>query len=100
VQKHWCEHKPSVTINVREDEWLEVGDFVWKNFDWMSGVSFLPYDGGTYLQAPYEEIDEEKYKELVDKMPEVNFNELGRYEAEDHTTASQELACVGGKCEI
>jgi len=100
VQKHWCEHKPSVTINVREDEWLEVGDFVWKNFDWMSGVSFLPYDGGTYLQAPYEEIDEEKYKELVDKMPEVNFNELGRYEAEDHTTASQELACVGGQCEI
>lgn len=100
VQKYWCQHKPSVTINVREDEWLEVGDFVYKNFDWMSGVSFLPHDGGTYLQAPYEEIDEERYKELVDKMPEVNFNELGSYEAEDHTTASQELACVGGQCEI
>lgn len=100
VQKHWCQHKPSVTINVREDEWLDVGNFVWKNFDWMSGVSFLPHDGGTYLQAPYEEIDEENYQRLLDNMPTVDFTLLGLYESEDHTTASQELACKGGSCEI
>lgn len=100
VQKHWCQHKPSVTINVREDEWLEVGDFVYKNFEWMSGVSFLPHDGGTYLQAPYEEIDEETYQKLLDSMPSVDFTQLGSYESEDHTTASQELACKGGSCEL
>lgn len=100
VQKHWCDHKPSVTINVREDEWLEVGDFVYKNFDWMSGVSFLPYDGGTYQQAPYEEIDEEKYNALVAAMPTVDYTQLGDFEKQDHTTASQELACTGGHCEI
>jgi ribonucleoside-diphosphate reductase alpha chain len=101
LQIHWCEHKPSATINVREEEWMEVGAWVYKNFDYLSGVSFLPYDGGTYQQAPYQECTEEEYLAYVEKMPKnVDWSELAKYELEDSTTGSQELACTAGGCEI
>jgi len=98
-QKDWCEHKPSVTISVKEDEWVEVGAWCWKNFDDISGVSFLPYDGGTYKQAPYEECTEEEYNELLDKMPMSLFwDEL--IEEDDNVEGVQQLACTAGVCEI
>ena len=101
IQENWCEHKPSVTINVKEHEWMGVGAWVYQNFDSMSGVSFLPYDGGSYRQAPYQEITEEEYHDWVKKMPpEINWDGLREFEKEDHTTGSQELACAGGVCEI
>mgnify|MGYP005987366863 FL=1 len=100
-QRSWCEHKPSVTINVRSDEWFEVGAFVYKNFDEMSGVSFLPYSEHTYQQAPYEEIGKSDYKKLLSVMPEsIDWAKLKEYEAEDTTIGSQTLACTGGSCEI
>lgn len=98
-QKHWCEHKPSVTINVRETEWPEVGSFVWENFDFMSGVSFLPYDGGSYRQAPYEEVSEEDYEELLDSLP-LSLPWDSICEVDDTTEGAQTLACVAGFCEI
>jgi ribonucleoside-diphosphate reductase alpha chain len=98
-QRYWCEHKPSVTINVHEHEWPLVGAWVWEHFDEISGVSFLPYDGGTYRQAPYEEIDEKKYNELVKQMPtEIDWNAL--IETDDNGEGSQTLACVAGGCEL
>jgi len=102
LQTHWCEHKPSATINVKEDEWMDVGAWVFKNFDYLSGVSFLPYDGGSYKQAPYQEITEKEYNEWIEKHPNPTFDWslLQMYEKEDHTTASQELACTGGVCEV
>ena len=100
-QRHWCEHKPSVTITVKEDEWMEVGAWVYKHFDECSGISFLPYSDHTYVQAPYQEIDEAAYKALVAKMPKsINWEALSLYELEDSTTGSQALACVSGECEI
>jgi ribonucleoside-diphosphate reductase alpha chain len=100
-QRAWCEHKPSVTINVRSDEWFEVGAFVYKNFDEMSGVSFLPYSEHTYQQAPYEEIGKSDYKMLLSNMPDsIDWAKLKDYEKEDNTSGSQELACTGGSCEI
>ena len=101
-QKHWCEHKPSVTISVKEHEWLEVGAWVYKNFDWMSGVSFLPFSEHTYKQAPYQDCDTNQYKELLNKMPKnVDWSMLGEYEKSDMTIGSQELACsAAGGCEI
>ena len=98
-QRHWCEHKPSVTISVKEHEWPEVGAWVYNHFDEMSGVSFLPYDGGTYRQAPYETIDEGGY--VQNKALEITEVDWGMMvEDTDKTTGSQELACVGGACEI
>lgn len=97
-QRHWCEHKPSVTISVSENEWPEVGAFVWKHFDEMSGVSFLPYDGGTYRQAPYETCTKEEYEALLIKMPVINWEELK--ETTDNVEGAQMLACVAGVCEI
>ena len=100
-QEHWCEHKPSVTISVKEHEWLEVGAWVYENFDTMSGVSFLPFSDFVYKQAPYQDCSEEEYQELLDKMPkEVDWKKLSEYEKDDHTVASQELACSAGGCEI
>jgi len=100
-QRSWCEHKPSVTINVRSSEWFSVGAFVYKNFDEMSGVSFLPYSEHTYQQAPYEEIGKSDYKKLLSAMPEsIDWAKLKEYEAEDTTIGSQTLACTGGSCEI
>lgn len=100
-QRAWCEHKPSVTINVKQDEWFEVGAFVYEHFDEMSGVSFLPYNEHTYQQAPYEEIGKSEYEELLSLMPEsIDWAKLKEYEAEDNTAGSQTLACSGGSCEI
>ena len=97
-QRHWCEHKPSVTISVSESEWPEVGAFVWKHFDEMSGVSFLPYDGGTYRQAPYETCTKEEYEALLAKMPTINWSDFR--EDTDNVEGAQMLACVAGVCEI
>ena len=101
-QKHWCEHKPSVTISVKEHEWLEVGAWVYENFDYMSGVSFLPFNDHTYKQAPYQDCDEKLYKDILNKMPKiVDWSLLGEYEKSDMTISSQELACTAaGGCEI
>jgi ribonucleoside-diphosphate reductase alpha chain len=100
-QRSWSEHKPSVTINVKNDEWFEVGAFVYKNFDEMSGVSFLPYDEHTYQQAPYQECDKKAYKELLSVMPKsIDWSKLSEYESEDNTAGSQTLACTGDSCEI
>ena len=100
-QKHWCEHKPSVTISVKEHEWLEVGAWVYENFDWMSGVSFLPFSEHTYKQAPYQDCTKDEYEFLVDRMPKtVEWSKLSEYEITDMTIGAQELACAAGFCEI
>lgn len=100
IQDHWCEHKPSVTIYVRENEWPTVGGWVWDHFDQMSGVSFLPHADHVYKQAPYEDLTEDEYAARVEAMPEIDWSRLSEYETEDHTTASHELACVAGQCEL
>jgi ribonucleoside-diphosphate reductase alpha chain len=98
---HWTEHNPSVTINVKEDEWLDVGAWVFKNFDSIGGVSFLPASEHSYKQAPYQEITEKEYKDLLSKMPKrIPWESLSLYELEDGTSGSQELACSSGSCEI
>ena len=100
-QKHWCEHKPSVTISVKEHEWMDVGAWVYEHFDWMSGVSFLPFSEHTYQQAPYQDCEEVKYKEMLSKMPKtVEWSRLAEYETQDMTVGAQELACTAGGCEI
>lgn len=102
LQEHWCEHKPSATVNVREEEWPEAGAWVYKNFDILSGVAFLPYDGGTYKQAPYTEVTEEEWNDWVRLHPPVtvNWDRLKEYETTDTTTGSQELACGAGGCDV
>ena len=98
-QRHWCEHKPSVTISVSEHEWPEVGAFVWKYFDEMSGVSFLPYDGGSYRQAPYEDCTKEQYEAMLAITPAtIDWNSL--IEVDDNVEGTQMLACTAGVCEI
>ena len=100
-QENWCEHKPSVTISVKEDEWLEVGAWVYKNFDFMSGVSFLPFSEHTYKQAPYQDCTKEEYEILLQRMPKkVEWQKLAEYEQTDMTIGAQELACAAGFCEI
>jgi ribonucleoside-triphosphate reductase len=98
-QRHYCEHKPSVTISVREEEWPTVGAWVWNNFDEVTGVSFLPMDGGTYKQAPYEEITEEEYERLHSNMPKHVEWEAFK-EGTDNVEGVQTLACTAGQCEI
>jgi ribonucleoside-triphosphate reductase (thioredoxin) len=100
-QLHWCEHKPSITVYVKEDEWLQVGAWVYENFDVMSGVSFLPHSEHSYKQAPYQEVDKNTYEEWLAKTPKnINWMDLTNYEKEDTTTSSKELACTAGACEI
>ena len=100
-QRHWCEHKPSVTVSVRDEEWMEVGAFVYKHFDEMSGVSFLPHSDHTYQQAPYQDCTQEEYEELLSTMPEkIDWSKLSAYEKEDNTVAMQTMACSGDVCEI
>jgi ribonucleoside-diphosphate reductase alpha chain len=100
-QRAWCEHKPSVTINVKAEEWFEVGAFVYKYFDEMSGVSFLPFSEHTYQQAPYQDVGKSDYEELLSLMPtSINWSKLSEYEVEDNTAGSQTLACSGDSCEI
>jgi ribonucleoside-triphosphate reductase len=100
-QRNWCEHKPSVTINVKGEEWLEVGAFVYKHFDEMSGVSFLPFNEHTYQQAPYQDCGKHDYEILKSCMPDrIDWSKLSEYENEDNTSGSQTLACSGDACEI
>lgn len=99
-QSHWCEHKPSMTAYYRPSEIDAVADWVYENFSIISGVSFLPYDDHIYVQAPYEPIDQDTYDRRVSEMPAIDWSRLSEYEHEDQTTTSQELACVGGACEI
>ena len=100
-QNHWCEHKPSITVYYTDDEFLQVAQWIWENFDICSGISLLPFSDHLYQQAPYEDITAEKYEELLAAMPQgVEWIDLGNFEKEDNTTGSQELACVGGACEI
>jgi len=100
-QRHWCEHKPSVTITVRDDEWLEVGAFVYKHFDEMSGISFLPHSDHTYQQAPYQEVGRSDYNMLASIMPtSIDWSRLSDYEEDDNTASMQTLACSGDSCEI
>jgi ribonucleoside-diphosphate reductase alpha chain len=100
-QRHWCEHKPSVTISVKEHEWLKVGSWVYDHFDEISGVSFLPYSEHVYKQAPYQECTKEEYEDLKKKMPtSVDWLDLKEYENDDNTVGSQTYSCSGGSCEI
>jgi len=100
-QLHWCEHKPSITIYVKQHEWLAVGAWVYENFDIISGVSFLPHSEHTYQQAPYQECSKEDYLAFVETMPkDVDWSELSKYEMEDNTESSHTLACTGNSCEL
>jgi len=101
-QKHWCEHKPSVTISVKEEEWPKVGTWVWDNFDSISGISFLPFSEHTYRQAPYQDCTKKEYNDMAKLIPQdVDWKELSKYEEVDYTVASQELACsADGGCEV
>jgi ribonucleotide reductase alpha subunit len=99
-REHWTDHNPSVTINVREDEWLEMGDWVFTNWDRVGGVSFLPHSDHTYAQAPYTDCDVDTHDELRAAMPKIDWSSLSFYEKQDTTTGSQELACTAGACEV
>ena len=100
-QKYWCEHKPSITVSVKEHEWMEVGAWVYENFDSVSGISFLPFSEHTYKQAPYQDIDEKEYEKLMNEMPpSIDWKKLRDFEKEDSTSGSKELACTAGVCEI
>ncbi len=100
-QDHWCEHKPSITVYYTDNEFLQIAQWIWDNFDTVSGISLLPVSDHVYQQAPYEDITKEKYEELLKAMPvDINWSDLQHFEQEDNTTGSQELACVGGACEI
>jgi ribonucleoside-diphosphate reductase alpha chain len=100
-QDYWCEHKPSSTVYYNDDEFFEICQWLWKNFDYVSGISLLPVSDHVYQQAPYESITEEQYDELSKAMPdEIKWSDLALFEDEDNTTGSQELACVGGACEV
>ena len=97
-KKHWCEHNPSITVYVREDEWIQVGGWVYENFNDIGGVSFLPHSDHVYKQAPYQEVTKEQYEELLAKMPDINWDAF--VEATDNGDGARELACVAGGCEI
>lgn len=100
-QRHWCEHKPSVTVSVKKNEWFDVGSYVYEHFDEMSGVSFLPFDDHVYQQAPYQDIGKSEYEELLSHMPaKIDWSKLQDYEQEDGTKSSQTFACSGDSCEI
>ena len=100
-QRHWCEHKPSVTITVRDNEWMEVGAWVFKHFDEVSGVSFLPHSDHSYQQAPYQECSKHDYETLLSVMPErIDWARLSEYETEDTSKGTSTFACAGGSCEM
>jgi len=100
LQHNWCEHNASMTVYVRDEEWFEVGNWVYQNWDIINGVSFLPYDSGLYKQAPYEEIDRRTYESFIKKVPLIDYSQLSKYEMEDNTQGKAEYACVGDKCDI
>lgn len=99
-QDSWCEHKPSITVYYTDEEFLEVGAWLYKEFDDVSGVSFLPRTEHTYAQAPYQDITKEEYEKLSSEMPEIDWGMLYSFEAEDNTVGSQTLACTGNNCEL
>jgi ribonucleoside-diphosphate reductase alpha chain len=100
-QNYWCEHKPSVTISVRKDEWMDVGAWVYEHFDDVSGISFLPHSEHVYKQAPYQEVNKETCLEMVARMPtKIDWSKLSDYEKEDGTTGARDLACSAGVCEV
>ena len=100
-QRHWCEHKPSITVSVREEEWMEVGAWVYEHFDEISGISFLPYSEHTYKQAPYQECNYGTYDKMLEEMPEdIDWSLLSEYEKEDTTSGGRELACSADVCEV
>ena len=103
VVNSWLSHRghnQSATVYVKDHEWDEVGQWLWKHFEDVTGLSFLPYDGGKYKLAPYEEITAEEYEEFVARMPDVDFGLLSKYEIEDRGEGATELACSGGSCEL
>jgi ribonucleoside-triphosphate reductase (thioredoxin) len=100
IQTNWCEHNASMTIYTKESEWFEVGNWVYKNWDIINGVSFLPYDGGKYKLAPYEEITKEQYEKLVDNQIKIDYTQLSKYELEDNTEGAKSYNCTGDRCEI
>lgn len=99
-KKYWCEHNPSITVYVREDEWLKVGAWVYENFDDLGGVSFLPTNDHSYQQAPYQEIDKETYEKLLSEFPVIDWKEFDKYETDDSTVKMHEMACSAGHCEL
>ncbi len=100
-QNYWCEHKPSVTITVKEQEWPEVGGWVWNNLDYISGISFLPHSDHTYKQAPYQDCSAQEYEELLAQIPtDVDWRDLKQYEEQDNTAGTQTMACSGDSCEV
>jgi ribonucleoside-diphosphate reductase alpha chain len=100
-QRYWCEHKPSITITVKEHEWMEVGAWVYTHFDEISGISFLPHSDHSYRQAPYQDCTKEQYLEALEKMPKnINWAMLSQYEKEDKTTGTQQFACSANGCEV
>lgn len=100
LQQNYIEHNTSITVYVKDDEWFSVGDWVYKNWDYISGVSFLPYDGGSYELAPYEEITKEQYENMANNFPIIDYSQLSKYEMEDNTEGAKTLACGGGSCEL
>jgi ribonucleoside-diphosphate reductase alpha chain len=100
IQTNWCEHNQSITVYVRPEDWLRVGNWVYENWDIACGLSFLPYDGGNYKLAPYEEISEETYNSLLSTFPSIDYSKLSTFEVEDSTEGAKTYACVGDKCEV
>lgn len=100
IQTNWCEHNQSITVYVKDDEWLKVGNWVYENWDIVNGVSFLPYDNGKYQQAPYEEITEEQYEAMKASMSQIDYSQLVHYEVDDNTEGAKSYACVGDKCDL
>jgi len=100
-QRHWCEHKPSITVTVKEHEWMQVGSWVYDHFDEISGISFLPHSDHSYRQAPYQDCTKEEYESLLAKMPkDIDWSLLKNYEKEDKTAGSQSYACSANGCEL
>lgn len=100
IRDNWCEHNPSITIFVKPDEWMTVGDWIYRNWDDVGGISFLPYSDHIYKQAPFSEISHKEYDILNESFPEIDFSNIHQYESDDNTTSTHELACVSGVCSI
>jgi len=100
-QDHWTEHKPSITVNIRESEWMDVGAWVYRHFDSVSGIAFLPFSGHSYRQAPYQSVSKEEHDKLLAAMPKnVDWSKLGQFEIEDNTQMEKTMACNGDSCEM
>jgi ribonucleoside-diphosphate reductase alpha chain len=100
VRRNWCEHNASNTVYVKPGQWMAVGSWVYAHFDEIIGVSFLPYDSGTYKLAPYEEISHKQYEKFLQVTPTIDYSQLSRYELEDNTEGAKTLACTADRCEL